>query len=328
MIGPLVALVVTLGIALVSRPLAPMVRLVDAPDGDLKSHTRATPVTGGIAVVSGVVVGWLVAGAVEPAVLVMMVLLFAIGTLDDIRPLPPVSRLVAVAAVSIAFAVWSADVEGIAAALITMVLVLVIVNAVNLLDGADGVAGTAALIAFVGLAALASLRNLEPTSSLVVAGALVGFLVINWPPARVFLGDGGAYAVGGLLVSSALASTPTSGIDFWGWIPGLVVATSMTGIFIVDLLLTVFRRLRTRTRLTGGDRLHIYDRLNDRGWSPSAVAFAIGLAQLLIVSTVALLDRWLGPWGAAAASASVLVLAAVIAGSALSIEGAAEADSV
>jgi hypothetical protein len=100
----------------------------------------------------------------------------------------------------------------------------------------------------------------------------------------------------------------------------------MCGIFIVDLFLTVFRRLRTRASLTGGDRLHIYDRLSDRGWSPPAVASAMGLGQVIIVTIIIMLDLWLGDWGAALTSVLVLLSAAVFAGFALSLKGVAQSD--
>lgn len=326
-IGILAALLVGLGLALVSRQFAPALRLVDAPDGDLKPHTGAIPITGGIAVVGGVLLGWTVAGVFDPAVVGLMLLLFGVGIVDDIRPLPPLVRLVAVAAIGVGFAIWSDVVVGVPATLMTTILVVVLVNAVNLLDGADGVAGTAAMVSFAGIGVMASLRGVEPMSTWIVAAALAGFLVVNWPPARIFLGDGGAYAVGGLLVASALAVTPTDG-DFWSvWLPSLAVAICMTGVFLVDLFLTVFRRLRNRERLTGGDRLHVYDRLRDAGWAPAMVALSVGVAQLLIVLVLIALDYWLlGPWAAAVFAVGVLLLVAVGVAIALSTNTATRSD--
>lgn len=327
-IGILVALVVALSLAFVSRKFAPALRLVDAPDGELKPHAGAIPVTGGIAVVGGVLVGWLVAGVFDSAVVGLMVLLFAVGLIDDIRPLPPMVRLVAVSAIGVGFAIWSDIVVGLPATLLTTILVVVIVNAVNLLDGADGVAGTAAMVSFAGIGVLASLRGVEPTTWWIVAAALVGFLVLNWPPARIFLGDGGAYAVGGLLVASALAVTP-SGEDFWSvWMPALAVAISMTGVFLVDLFLTVFRRLRSHARLTGGDRLHVYDRLRDSGWAPAMVALSVGVAQTLIVLVLIGVDVWvLDPWIGAVSAIVVLLLVAGGVGVALSTNTTTSGDS-
>jgi hypothetical protein len=82
-----------------------------------------------------------------------------------------------------------------------LLLVVVCANAVNIIDGQDGLAGGLAVVAALAVSVLVSAAGLSTVAltALAVAGALVGFLVWNRPPARIFLGNGGAYGVGALL---------------------------------------------------------------------------------------------------------------------------------
>ena len=105
----------------------------------------------------------------------------------------------------------------------------------------------------------------------------------NRPPARIFLGDGGAYAVGVLLAASA------SQITSVGW-SGLLAASACLGVFAYELISSVVRRLANATPATRGDRSHSYDRLGQRLrsrgaatliiWALATVAALIGLAGL------------------------------------------------
>jgi Fuc2NAc and GlcNAc transferase len=117
----------------------------------------------------------------------------------------------------------------------------------------------------------------------VVAGALVGFLAWNLPPARVFLGNGGAYGLGALL--TVLAAQATIG---HGW-HGLLAAALCLGVFAFELTFTVVRRLVGSQGLAVGDRRHSYDLLGrsrgnrDRStlalWTLGAVSAGAGYAS-------------------------------------------------
>jgi UDP-N-acetylmuramyl pentapeptide phosphotransferase/UDP-N-acetylglucosamine-1-phosphate transferase len=125
--------------------------------------------------------------------------------------------------------------------------------------------------------------NGNPVLALAIAGALVGFLAWNLPPARVFLGNGGAYGLGALL--TVLAAQATAG---HGW-HGLLAAALCLGVFAFELTFTVFRRLRSAQRLATGDRRHSYDLLgHSRGnrdrstlalWTLAAVSAGAGYAS-------------------------------------------------
>jgi UDP-GlcNAc:undecaprenyl-phosphate GlcNAc-1-phosphate transferase len=208
----------------------------------------------------------------------------AIGLVDDARPQPASVRVVALAVAGVPIAVGlPLDELGPAARVGVVVLLLLLANAVNLIDGQDGLAGGLGAIASVGLAAVIAANGADPALALVVAGALVGFLAWNLPPARVFLGNGGAYGLGALL--TVLAAQATIG---HGW-HGLLAAALCLGVFAFELTFTVARRLVASQGLATGDRRHSYDLLGrsrgnrDRStlalWTLGAVSAGAGYAS-------------------------------------------------
>jgi UDP-GlcNAc:undecaprenyl-phosphate/decaprenyl-phosphate GlcNAc-1-phosphate transferase len=276
-----------LGLAtgLVDRPAA-----AAAPGGQpagaepLKIHTVPIPVLGGLGVVAAVLGTLLVAGSDLPLPVAVGVLLAtAVGLVDDAWPQPASLRMVALTLTGIPIALGlPLDRLGPLARPGVVVLLLLLANAVNLIDGQDGLAGGLGAIASVGLAAVIAANAGDPVLALVVAGALVGFLAWNLPPARVFLGNGGAYGLGALL--TVLAAQATIG---HGW-HGLLAAALCLGVFAFELTFTVVRRLGSSQRLATGDRKHSYDLLGrsrgnrDRStlalWTLAAVSAGAGYA--------------------------------------------------
>lgn len=302
----LLALGISAVVLLLLGPMAGKLGLVDRPDDELKDHERETPIVGGIAVFVALHTGLIIAGAFDIWLLGLSLALLMVGLYDDLRELSPIVRLVAGAGAGVLL-VFSVGAEGdILAAAFVVALLVVAINAVNLLDGADGVAGSAGLISAIGLVFLNLNRGGDAFPPLLLVGALAGFLIFNWPPARAFLGDGGAYVVAAGLTYFVLTST-VSPVDAGGdWLPEVIVGVALLGVFIVDLAVTLLRRTVARQPLFGGDRSHVYDQLADRGWSPVWVANSVASAQLGIVALVLLLDLVFSPW-VAAVSAIFLV---------------------
>jgi UDP-GlcNAc:undecaprenyl-phosphate GlcNAc-1-phosphate transferase len=272
----------------VARAAGTALGLVDQPHTDLKIHPHPVPALGGAAVVAasaGAValeahdIAWGVAGGVLVG--------FAGGLVDDALPLPAAVRILILAAAGGLVGLGSPlGTTGISAGVIGLVLLVVACsNAVNILDGQDGLAGGLAAIAALGLAGLAA-RTGEPATvvlALATAGSLVGFLLWNWPRARIFLGNGGAYGVG--IVLAYLAARVTAAE---GW-PGFLAAGACLGVFAFEVLFTAARRLLTGGSITAGDRLHSYDLLSRSvGRHRSTIGFwaggllSAGLGLLLI----------------------------------------------
>ncbi|MEX0795891.1 MAG: MraY family glycosyltransferase [Acidimicrobiia bacterium] len=302
----LLALAVSAAAVLLLGLIAGRIGLVDRPDADLKGHAKETPIVGGIAVFLALHIGLIAAGEFDVWLLALTLALLLVGLYDDVRQLSPIVRLAAgaLAGVMLVFSV-GAEVDLLAAAFV-VVLLVVAINAVNLLDGADGVAGSAALVSAIGLVFLNLNRGGEAFPPLLLVGALAGFLIFNWPPAKAFLGDGGAYVVAAGLTYFVLTSTG-SPIDAGGdWMPEVIVGVALLGVFIVDLAVTLLRRTVARQPLFGGDRSHVYDQLADRGWTPAWVANSVASAQIGVVGLVLLLDLVFSPWVAAIAAIFLL----------------------
>ena len=306
MAGLMLALFVSLGWSLAALWIGPAFGIVDHPDDpNLKAHDRPAVPLGGIGVFAGVHVGLWVEGLFEPGLLAATGMLLVLGLIDDVRRLPPVVRLVGEAGAGILLVLIS-DLpffdRGPVFQFAGVALVVVAVNAVNLFDGLDGLVGTVAVVTGVGMAGLAVQRGLDSALGWTIALAMIGFLVLNWHRARVFLGDNGAYVVGGFLAYGILATGP-DGTEF-------VIGLGLLGVFGLDVVVAVLRRRLNSRPLFEGDRSHIYDQLRDRGLSVPAVAVVAGGVQAVVVTLVLLTDGvggWLG-----VALVSILGVALVI----------------
>jgi UDP-GlcNAc:undecaprenyl-phosphate GlcNAc-1-phosphate transferase len=273
--------------------LGPRLGFVDLPDDFLKPHTGAAVPLGGVAIFVAVHVSLVAAERFDPGLLAASGMLLVLGLADDRIGLSPRLRLAVEVAAGVVLAMASdlaAFPGGMRSLLIGVVLVVVTVNAVNLLDGLDGLAGSTALVTAAGTAALAASRGLDTTFGMILVAALAGFLVWNWPPARMFLGDNGAYTVGIFLVYGMLAATLPSSETL-----GLV-AFGLIGVFAVDLAVTLLRRALRRRPLFAGDRSHVYDQLRDRGWTVPRIDLTFAASQAAVVVIVIGIDRTLGPW--------------------------------
>jgi UDP-GlcNAc:undecaprenyl-phosphate GlcNAc-1-phosphate transferase len=250
--------------------LGPRLGLVDAPtSNELKVHTRPTPLLGGVGVFGGIHLGMAIEEVFAPALFVGTLLVLILGLADDRLDLPPKLRLAAeIGAAGVLVAMMDSGLGSPGGFGFGVVLVVAAINAVNLLDGLDGLVGSTALIAAVGVAWAGNEILDSWTLGAVLGAALVGFLVFNWQPARIFLGDNGAYTIGMVLAYSALVTTP-AGVGSM-----LLIAVGVLGVFLTDLVVTILRRARAGSALFAGDRSHIYDQLRDSGWAVRRIAVA------------------------------------------------------
>ena len=175
--------------------------------------------------------------------------------------------------------VWIADtaLDSPVSMVFGVVLVVIAVNAVNLFDGLDGLVGSVSLVSAIGLAWAGLSGYGDSALGFTLAGAVAGFLILNWKPARVFLGDSGAYLIGTVLAYGALVG---GGGDAG---TTLLVILAVLGVFLIDLVTTITRRALKGTPMLEGDRSHIYDRLRDRGWGFRAIALFAASSQAILV---------------------------------------------
>ena len=295
----LVAVGISFAVALALTPVAARVArrysIVDRP-GALKVHEVAVPYLGGVSVSIAFAIP---VAFVRPSLLAPLALLAVVGLADDIGDLRPRLRLMLEVAIGLVGGV-TVPAPGRLGVLITAVLLIGLVNAVNLLDGLDGLAGGVAMASAVGFAILGGSAQIP---ALALAAALAGFLVFNRPPARIYLGDSGAYFCGGVLaLLAALSLQSGNGVATWATVPLLVALPVFdTGIAIVR------RRLHGKP-VFAGDRSHVYDQLVDRGQSRVQAVLECVAAQVLLTSIGVFAVRWDTVWAVTAATTTVAIL--------------------
>ena len=281
-VGPAAVTALLIGVARKSRFAA---ALADVPN-ERSLHDAPIPRLGGIVLIAAMLAFavWH-ANAPLAAVLACAAFLAVLSLADDYRSLPIEVRLPAhfAAALITVAAIWPGFSGGNAVEATLAVLAIVwMTNAFNFMDGSDGLAGGMALFGFAALAAGALLAGDVPIAAtcVAIASGACGFLLHNFPPARVFLGDAGSVPIG--FLAGALGWLGYSGGTWPAWFPVLVFAP-----FLADATLTLATRVVRGERFWKAHRTHAYQRLVLAGWSRRRlVAYAYGL---MAVSGVAAL---------------------------------------
>jgi UDP-N-acetylmuramyl pentapeptide phosphotransferase/UDP-N-acetylglucosamine-1-phosphate transferase len=310
------------GVVLFATPslikVAKLKHLVDEPSEERKMHQSSIPTIGGIMIFSAFLFAcflWFpddknTQTIISPFLYLMasLVLLFFVGVKDDIIGMSPTKKLVAHIIVGFILVAMGGikitSMHGLfgldvtfpeyAQLLISIFVYIVIVNAINLIDGVDGLASGVGLIASLIFGFWFYFAG-APHWALVsfsLAGALFGFLIFNFHPARIFMGDSGSLTIGAILsvLTIQLIETPT---DF---LPPLLSNIS-TPIFAIAVLsfplldtLRVFisRSLKGKSPLTA-DRNHLHHKLQDKGYGHKKVVFLIYMFNITIASIAAFL---------------------------------------
>jgi Fuc2NAc and GlcNAc transferase len=234
------------------------------------SHQRPTPRGGGLAFI-------VPACLLAPSPLLLIPLPLAlVGLVDDRRGLPVRLRLVVQLLTGVTLALqagWPLPL-----ALPAAVLAAALINAINFMDGLDGLVASCLAIWL----ALAALLLSAPAPAL-LAAALLGFLAWNWSPARLFMGDVGSTYLGAVM-AGVLLRAGHAGLGGAGW--GALAALLLAALpLLADACSCLLRRLLAGQRLWQAHRLHLYQRLQQAGWSHGRVAgtysgTTLGLAVL------------------------------------------------
>lgn len=266
-IPPLLALVVAaLAIAALLRSRAAAM-VLDHPN-QRSLHTAPTPRIGGIGMLAGIGAAAAYAAAtyadvsVDLRVLIALALLIAISLLDDVRSIGVRWRMLThLVSAGLAASAIVHDAHGLWATLVATLAIAWMTNLYNFMDGSDGLAGGMAVCGFgtYGIAALWAGDPAFAALNLSVAAAAAGFLIYNYPPARVFLGDAGSIPLGFLAAVCALAGWQRGA---WPWWFGTVVFSP----FVVDATLTLLKRLTRGAKIWQAHREHYYQRLVQAGW--------------------------------------------------------------
>lgn len=296
---------VTMVLFLPARWLSFRVGAVAQPGGR-NIHAHPTGSLGGLALAGGFTVAVVLyanpfSGPDHRALVVLGASLLAavVMSLDDVRPFRARTKLVAQAALALGVVVAGLSIDrinlgglgaiqlGFLALPVTVVWLMGMQNTMNLLDGVDGLA--AGVAAIVALALLLAAINREPSdhSQLVVVllcaaliGACAGFLVFNFHPAKIFMGDGGAHFLGVALGTLSIYGVAKGAVIF-----AMVVPLAALAVPIVDTAWAIVRRRRNRVSVGHPDTAHIHHQLLDFGLSERETClvfyFATGITASL-----------------------------------------------
>ena len=323
----ILAFLISIGLTAAMRVFALTHGVLDVPNAR-SSHARPTPRGGGVAIVTASTLATVALSAlgIIPADMALALCgglsVALVGFADDRFQVPAGVRLLvhAIAALwamwwlgglpplgfgeqTVAFR-WSGYLLGALGIIWTL-------NLFNFMDGTDGIAAFEATFIAGAAAVLALVTGTahgETAAGIVFAAACSGFLLWNWPPAKIFMGDVGSGYIGyiiGVLSLFALRHSPAA---LWVWV-------ILGGVFLVDATVTLGRRLLRGERIHVAHRSHAYQWLARRWGSHKRVLLAVILIDVAWLLPAALLaahhSRW-AAWIAAAALAPLVVLALAV----------------
>ncbi|MBI4049663.1 MAG: undecaprenyl/decaprenyl-phosphate alpha-N-acetylglucosaminyl 1-phosphate transferase [Candidatus Doudnabacteria bacterium] len=330
-------LVSFVGTFLVAR-IAVRKKILDVPDNERRLHKHPVPTMGGIAVfvsfflvtlTIGVLLGYLLNGNLPLKILISIwaggAILMIGGYLDDKYRLSPrysVIFPIIAALVMVSSGISAVSIHNpfsgeiilldqikafglpLASSLVVFAWILVMIFTTKVLDGMDGlttgVSAIASLVLF-GLSLTPQVMQAQTALlAIIFAGALLGFLILNFYPAKIFLGEGGSTLAGFVLAVLAIVSGGK-----------IATAVLVLGIPLMDAFWVLLQRLFSRQNIFKGDRKHLHFRLLDIGFSePQAVLFLYVLSGIFGVTALFL------------QSLGKLVLLAILAGIMVVIVGA------
>lgn len=334
-----VAAIVTLIVTPIVRGFSLRAALVDRPGGR-KVHTKAVPRLGGVGIFSGFIAAALVELAGELAwgwprvfieadgpmigMMAGLVVIFAVGLVDDIRGLTPGAKFIGqllAAALPIAAGLRVEFVGnpfgggifqlGLLSYPITALWIVGFANVFNLIDGLDGLAAGVAGIAATSFLFLALQMNQPVAAALaaIMIGACVAFLRYNFNPASIIMGDSGALFIGFALASMSLHGVMKSVAAITLLVPLLII-----GVPVFDTASAIIRRWRHGRPIQEADNGHIHHRLLNRGFNQRQTvltiyawsgALALGgysmrmvpmMARIAVLAVLALLSGLMASW--------------------------------
>ena len=287
--------------------LAPRIGGLDEGGDRPRVHALPIPRIGGIAIVLGILVPAMALIDLSDryrAILIGTALIAIVGLIDDIRGLSPRTKLLAVVAIALIPVIGSGlkfnhitlpligdhDIGWVGYPL-TVLWIAFLANLINLIDGMDSLAAGIVAIASASFALLAASFGRADTAALaaIVCGATLAFLWHNYHPAKIFMGDSGALALGFLLATVSVQGVLKTAATVALVAPLLVIAVP-----ILDTSFVVLKRLKYRRAPWGADHNHFYHRFMRIGYSQRRTAAYLHLWAGLMAS-YALLLRFLPP---------------------------------
>lgn len=296
-------------------------QILDIPN-QRSNHSLPTPRGAGLAVIASLLMGSTVWSSLDNNALDYLPFIAIAGALavfsflDDMKHLPAALRfLVQGIAVAASLYLWKEDglvFQGLLPAnldtIATAILWLWFINLYNFMDGIDGITGAETISIGLGVAAIAAISITYPAGygyiGLMLVAAALGFLVWNWHPAKIFLGDSGSVSLGYLLGFLLLALAKTG-----DWQAALL----LPGYYLFDSGVTLARRLLRGEKFWQAHSKHFYQQAVRRGLSPCIVVYVIASANVMLTAlALATVQGLLSIWALALGLAVILSMTAVL----------------
>ena len=299
LLGTLSLLTVSL-LTPIMRYVAKRYGVVDAPSESHKTHKNPVPYLGGVAIALGVVMVTYVASLASDvsretfllasSVLIPAIIMGIVGLIDDLRKLSPWPRFIIQSLFAMAISALLVATNTLGSPFgdnwidipITTLFIVGITNSINFFDNIDGGASGALAIAamFLFILSFQGSQFLIAALSIVLAGATLGFLLWNKPPARIYMGDAGALFLGILIASLAIRFDPNP-IDR---IASFSIPLLLLAIPILDTSVAVVSRIRRRISPFQGGRDHLSHRLMRMGFNKRQSVFILWMGSILFAS--------------------------------------------
>jgi len=264
--------------------------ILDIPN-ERSSHTHPTPKGGGLAIVIAWYIGISVLFMTESLnknlyfALISGILLAIISLIDDLYDIKPVIRLIAQTCAAIISLIFLNGIQpvilfginifpNIILVLVTTLGMVWFINLYNFLDGIDGYASVEAIMMSLALYLIAG-ENI----TLILAASTIGFLIWNWPKAKIFMGDVGSTQLGFILVVLGIYLHNEQRLSIIYW---LILAAP----FWFDATLTLYRRWRKKEKLSIAHRNHMYQRLVQSGFSHLKVDILLVFLNIFLILLV------------------------------------------
>lgn len=295
----ILVMIITMAFFPVAKWIAKHVGALDQPN-ERKVHKKAMPLLGGLMMFFGFLFGYMVFAPQSNqmlSILIASMIVILTGMIDDIKPLKAKQKLLGQVIAALIITVYGEillnDITffglyfdfGIFCYPITIIFIVALMNCINFIDGLDGLACGISTIFFLTVGILAfifhNLGSLEITLAFVMLGACLGFLVFNFNPSKIFMGETGSMFLGFMISVICLmgfkAATLTS----------LVVPLLILAIPILDTFFAILRRIIHKKPIYEADKQHLHHQLLNKKFSQRTTVLIIyGVSILFSLASI------------------------------------------
>ena len=306
----LTLIAVSMIVSLITAPIVIAVSkkldIVDKPNFR-KVHTKPISMMGGAVILIAFFIGIWLGHPIEretKPLLLGAIVIYLVGLIDDLYDINPILKLLGQIAAASIVVMYGVTIDFITLPMgptlhfgwfsipITIIWFVAIINAINLIDGLDGLAAGVSTIAYVTIAFIAILQGNIFIIMIcsVQIGALLGFLVFNFHPAKIFLGDNGALLLGFIIAFVSLLGFKNITLISL-FFPVVILAVPF-----IDTLFAMIRRVKKGQRIMQADKSHLHHRLLDLGYTHRQTVILIYAIAIMfsVVSVILYLSQ---PWG-------------------------------